>query len=528
MPTLFTGAPIYTLWEKKPLAEAMVVDGRKITAVGEKKDLSVQFPRAKKMTLDGAAVIPAFNDCHAHILSAGMALTRPDLRGCRTFAEIETRLRGGAAAGNRKDWILGIGYDQDLLPEKRHITRHDLDRVALHRPVAVRHTSGHCTVVNSKALTLAGLTPQTPDPEGGRIVRDESGEPTGVLLERAWQLVEKIIPPPGEGEIAQAVGKICEVMAGRGILSASDATTGRLSGLETESRGYARALEQGAKVRMTLMPDYDRAEEAGWLEDRRKVSLARSHPDLRLGAIKLYLDGALGPRTAALKEPYADGSASTVLIYSPEEFSCRVLKAHCGGWQVGVHAIGDLAVELCIRAFERAQTGFPRPDPRHRIEHCFLTDATMIRDMVRLGILAVVQPEFIHHLAHYYRPALGDRTDRGMPIRTWLQAGIAVGFSSDQPVVPGDPIVGWRTAVSRKHKTGFTVAPREGLDPLTALKCFTAASAYAVFDDAVGVLAPGKRADFAVLSHLPEKILEEDMRVVTTSAFLAPRLPEQI
>ena len=214
---------------------------------------------------------------------------------------------------------------------------------------------------------------------------------------------------------------------------------------------------------------------------------------MRLGPIKLYIDGALGPRTAALKEPYADGSASTVLIYPPEEFNRRVLEAHRGGWQIGVHAIGDLAVELCIRAFEKAQEAFPRPDPRHRIEHCFLTDAAMVRDMVRLGILAVVQPEFIHHLAHYYRPALGDRTDRGMPVRTWLRAGVAVAFSSDQPVVPGDPIVGWRTAVNRKHKTGFTVAPEEGLDPITALKCFTAGSAYATFDDAVGVLAAGEK-----------------------------------
>jgi len=149
-----------------------------------------------------------------------------------------------------------------------------------------------------------------------------------------------------------------------------------------------------------------------------------------------------------------------------------------------------------------------------------LTDGEVVRKMVRLGIIAAVQPEFLYHLSHYYRLALGDRTDRGMPIRTWLQAGVAVAFSSDQPVVPGDPIVGWRAAVNRKHKTGFTVAPQEGLDPLTALKCFTVGSAHAVFDQAVGILAPGKRADFAVRSHPPEKIAEEDMRVLTTSAFL--------
>ena len=520
MQTLFAGVPIFTLWDKKPLVEALVVENGTITAVGQKRELSTQFPGAKRVHLDGGAVIPAFNDCHSHILSAGLALTRSDLRGCQTFAEIQARLQDWIAQGNQKGWIFGIGYDQDLLPGKRHITRHDLDRISRERPVAVRHTSGHCTVVNSKALELAGLTSSTPNPPDGVIVRDESGELTGVLLERAWLLVERHIAPPSVDEIAQAVRKICDVMVRRGILSASDATTGRLSGLETEWRGYARALDEGARVRMTLMPDYDQAVKTGWLDNRQKVILPQTHPNLRLGAIKLYMDGALGPRTAALKEPYADGSVSTVLIYPPEEFNRRVLTAHCGGWQVGVHAIGDLAVELCIRAYEKAQKASPRPGPRHRIEHCFLTDGGMVRDMARLGILAVVQPEFLFHLAHYYRPALGERTNRGMPCRTWLQAGVAVAFSSDQPVVPGDAIIGWRTAVDRRHKSGFTVAPEEGLDPLTALKCFTAGSAFAIFDDAVGILAPGKKADFVVLSHRPEKILEEDMKVVTSSAFL--------
>jgi predicted amidohydrolase YtcJ len=520
MQFLFYGVPIYTLWDPKPRVEALVAEKGVITAVGEKRELSTQFPGAKKISLDGGAVIPAFNDCHAHILSSGLALSRVDLRGCRSFAEIQSRMQDWVARGNQKGWIFGIGYDQDLLPEGKHVTRHDLDRISRERPVAVRHTSGHCTVVNSKALELAGVTAQTPDPPDGRIVRGESGEPMGVLLERAWLLVERHIPPLSVDEIAQAVRRIGEVMARRGILSASDATAGRYSGIENEWRGFARALEEGAKVRMTLMPDYDQVVKAGWLDNRQKVIVPRSHPNLRLGAIKLYIDGALGPRTAALKEPYADGSKSTILIYPPEEFNRRVLAAHRGGWQIGVHAIGDLAVELTVQAYEKAQTAFPRPDPRHRVEHCFLTDGGMVRKMVQFGIIPVVQPEFLYHLSHYYRPALGDRTDRGMPIHSWLQAGVTVAFSSDQPVVPGDPIVGWRAAVNRKHKTGFVVAPEEGLDPLTALKCFTIGSAHAVFDEAVGTLSPGKKADFAVLSHPPEKIAEEDMRVLTSSAFL--------
>ena len=520
MQVLFYGAPIYTLWDKKPMAEAMIVDKGNISAVGDKQDLAAQFPGAKKVSLDGGAVIPAFNDCHAHILSSGLALTRADLRGCQSFVEMETRLRDWIAKGDQKGWVFGIGYDQNLLPEGKHITRYDLDRVSRERPVAVRHTSGHCTVVNSKALELAGVTAQTPDPPDGRIVKDESGEPMGVLLERAWLLVERHIPPLSVNEIAQAIRRICEVMARRGILSASDATTGRYCGIENEWRGFAQALEQGAKVRMTLMPDYDQVVKAGWLRNRQNVVVPQTHPNLRLGAIKLYIDGALGPRTAALKEPYADGSKNTILIYPPEEFNRRVLAAHRGGWQIGVHAIGDLAVELTVQVYEKVQTAFPRPGPRHRVEHCFLTDGEMVRKMAKFGIIAAVQPEFLYHLSHYYRLALGDRADRGMPIRTWLQAGVAVAFSSDQPVVPGDPIIGWRAAVNRKHKTGFAVASEEGLDPLEALKCFTLGSAHAVFDEAVGSLAPGKKSDFVVLSHPPEKIAEADMKVLTSSAFL--------
>jgi predicted amidohydrolase YtcJ len=197
MQVLFYGVPIYTLWNKKPMAEAMIVDHGNISAVGDKQDLAAQFPGAKKVLLDGGAVIPALNDSHAHILSSGLALTRADLRGCQSFAEIETRLKEWIAGGNQKGWVFGIGYDQNLLPEGKHITRHDLDRVSRERPVAVRHTSGHCTVVNSKALELAGVTAQTPDPPDGRIVRDESGEPTGVFLERAWPSAESARSWPG-------------------------------------------------------------------------------------------------------------------------------------------------------------------------------------------------------------------------------------------------------------------------------------------------------------------------------------------
>ena len=522
MQILFEGVLIYTFWDELPRAEALVVEDGMIRAVGSRKAMGLQFPAAKRITLDGKAMVPAFNDAHCHILAVGLDLIKLDLRGCRSLAEIQTSLQTWAQEKEGGGWILGVGYDQNLLPNASHITRYDLDRMVPRRPILLRHCSGHCSVVNSMALELSGINSQTPNPVGGLILRDETGEPTGVLLEQAAELVRKKIPPPTLEEMTSSIRIAADRMARMGILSASDAWTGKLFGLEVEWRAYAQALELGAPLRMTLMPEYNQAADALWL-NRSEVRPPASHPNLRLGAIKLFLDGAIMPRTAALKKPYEDGSVTQVMIYHPEEFIKRVITAHRGGWQVAVHAIGDMAVELVIEAYARAQEAMPRPDTRHRIEHCTVVSDEMIQRMAQLGIVVVAQPEFIHYWDHGFISALGQRSQRCKPFRSWIKAGVKVAFGSDQPVVPGDPIIGWREAVTRRHKGGVVVGQEECLDPLTALRCFTAGSAYAVCDQAVGILAPGKKADFIVLSHLPEHIAEADMKVVASSAFLMPK-----
>ena len=522
MPILFEGVPIYTLWDPLPRAEALVVKDGVICAVGGRREMRDQFPGAKRIPIEGGALVPAFNDAHCHILSAGLDLTKVNLRDCRSFAEIQAKFQNWDEERNGEGWILGVGYDHNLLPNARHISRYDLDGVAPERPILLRHSSGHCAVANSKALNLSGVTSQTPDPMGGLLLRDESGNPTGVLLEwKAIELVEKNIPPPTPDEMTSAILKAADRMARRGILSAADAWTGKLSGLEAEWRAYAQALEKGAPVRVTLMPEYKQVMDAGWL-NRHAVIPPAHHPNLRLGAIKLFLDGAITPRTAALKEPYEDGSVTPVMVYPSEEFISMVITAHLGGWQVSVHAIGDKAVELVIQAYSRAQEVRHRPNARHRIEHCTVVSDGMITQMARLGIVVVTQPEFIHYWDHGIISALGERSKRCMPFRSWVKAGVAVGFGSDQPVVPGDPVLGWRKAVTRMHRGGSVVGAEERLDPLTALKCFTTGSSYAIFDPSVGCLAPGKRADFMVLSHLPEEIAEADMKVLTSSCFLMP------
>ncbi len=515
MQYLFEGAEIYTFCQDRPKAEAMVVESGIIKAVGQRKELAEQFPKAKRISVGGAAVVPAFNDCHCHILLTGLDLEKADLKGATSNQEIVNRLREHASQKKDQLWILGVSYDQNILPGGRHITRAELDLVSRDRPVFIKHTSGHCIIGNSKALSLAGVTADTPDPSNGLILRDEAGEPTGVLLEGARTFAESCLPVPTVSEMASAIKVAAERMASVGTLSATDCSFGRY-GLKEEWQAYIKALAEGAPIRITLMPRVIVAQGAGWLE-RANANLPGGHPDLRLGAMKFFLDGAVLPRTAVFKEPYADGARTAVMMYQPEEYKGLFLACHQGGWQIATHAIGDAAIELAVEAAELAQAANPRTQARHRIEHCMLTNAEIIKRMARLGMIAVPQPEFIYHFGDKYFRALGQRAERSMPCRSWLKGGVKVAFGSDQPVVSHDPIIGWRAAVDRKTRTGQVIGAGEGLDPLTALRCFTLEAALAGLDDEIGVLAPGRKADFVVLSGRPENILAEQIKVTATS-----------
>lgn len=521
---LIYGAPIFTFWSELPLAEAMVVHEGRIMAVGARDDLAARYPDAKRVAVDGKAIAPAFNDCHMHILPLGIDLGKADLRGCTSIGEIQQRLRTWMDAYPHAEWILGRAYDQNLLPGGKHLTRQDLDAVCADKPIYINHVSKHGAAVNSLALQIAGITRDTPNPSDGVILRDESGEPTGILLESAASLVSQHIPKPTGADLTQAVHRACEDLARRGILAASDASTG-WHDLEAEVQAYTQALAEGAPVRMTLMPLFRAAKRAGWLENAEQSGEATGfspqpsspHPDLRWGAVKLFADGAFTTRTAALRQPYADTPTTGVLMYDPDDLMERIMTVHRAGWQCAVHAIGDYAIELVLQGYRRALEAYPRPHHRHRIEHAMLMADDLMAEMQALGVVVIPQPEFLWWLTTAYLSGLGERAASLMPFRSWLQAGIPMGFSSDQPVVPGDPIVGWRAAVTRTSRDGTCLSPEERLDPLTALQMFTVGAAYATNDEDIGVLAPGKQARFMVLSHPPEQVAEEDIQIVATS-----------
>jgi hypothetical protein len=427
-------------------------------------------------------------------------------------------LHAWCAENQASEWVRGSRYDQNTFPGAAHPTRADLDAAFPDRPVWLTQTSKHAGAANSVALKLAGITRETPDPDGGEIVRDASGAPTGVLLESAMGLVARHVPRPDRAGMTAAIRRACEALARAGITSASDLNTGWID-LETEIAAYRTAAEEGAPVRMTLCPHAVEFGSPDQIPNRSEFELAMFPQSdmVRLGPIKLFSDGALTVRTAALRDPYVDGTGSGMLLHEPEELHAYMAVAHARGWQIATHAIGDLAVEVVLDGYEAAQTSVPRTGCRHRIEHAMLVDEGLIRRFVELGVIPVVQPEFVARLGDAYILGLGrERADHLNPNTTMQRAGLPIPFSSDCPIVPGAPLDGIRAACRRTTRKGTVLGPDERISAEEGLRNYTYWAAYSTFDEnETGAIAPGKRADLCVLT---EDLTEETLDTLQVAA----------
>lgn len=518
--TLLHNVTIYTMDERQPVASAMVWQDETILAVGEADDLSARCPGAKRVDGGGLFVVPGFNDCHCHILAYGLDLSAANLspEHAPDIPSLIMQLRRWADEHPDAGWITGSFYDQNRMVERRHPTRHDLDQVSAEKPVFIEHTSKHGGVANSVALRIAAITRETPDPPGGTIERDARGEPTGVLLESAVDLVTKHQPPLSHQQRVKGVHLAAQAMAEKGITAAADASTG-WSDLQAEIAAYAQAVNEGAPLRVTLMilATALRRDEA-WINPQ---DVRTGCDGVRIGIAKVFSDGALTTRTAALKEPFVDTGTTGMLLHSEEELGDYIMGAHRAGWQIATHAIGDRAIETVLRLYAQALQAYPRADVRHRVEHCMLLDDALIARLRNLGTVAVLQPEFVARLGDAYRYGLGEQRARRLNrVTSLLKAGVPVAFSSDCPVVPGAPLDGIRAAMERKTPLGVVLDETECVDTLTAIRLYTKGSAYAVHDEGhTGSLTAGKRADFVLLSRDPANTpVEEweDLRVVTT------------
>ncbi len=501
---LFHNGIIHTMNPQHPTAELVLVDddGR-IELMGDLSSLTT-VPPVKRINLGGRTLIPGFNDAHVHIWKLGLLLTvQIDARGLPDIPTIAGRFRERAAQTPPGSWLTGRGYNEADLAEHRHLTRADLDAASTEHPIALTRTCGHMIVANSRALELAGITANTPDPPGGVIVRDEHGEPTGLLQETATGLLN--VPVPDDETLARAIREANYHQLRLGITSATDPL------LTPDHLRVYRQLEADGDlaVRVNGLPIRrpDGAEKITFPLPEKYVS-----PTLRIDTVKFFSDGGLSGATAAISEPYKITGTHGVLRYETEELLDLMWEAHDAGYRIGTHAIGDVALDQVISVYEILSQR--KPGLRHRIEHLGLPTAEHLRRLKAIDAIAVPQTVFLPALGSAFRRYLpDDYFPRCYPVRAMLDAGLTVALSTDAPVVPDDnPLLGIKAALDRLDASGSPIAPEQAITAEEALYAYTMGGAIASGDaDNRGSIAPGKWADLVVLSGDPLTTPSEEL-----------------
>jgi hypothetical protein len=490
-------------------AEAVAVRGGRLAAVGTTAEVEAwRGPRTEVIHLGGRLVLPGFIDAHVHLLDGSLSLGRVDLAGLADLQAVQARIREWARAHPREPWVLGGGWAYAAFPGGLP-TRQQLDAVVRDRPALIESYDGHCAWANSKALALAGLDKATQDPAGGVVVREaKTGEPTGALKEKpAIDLVRARVPEPGPAERYQALLKGQKLLSSFGITSVQDA--GLLSGGEADLALLERARREGrltVRVAAAVHMEPGAADTAVALA--KKLQARHRDAFLRVLGVKLFVDGVVEARTAALLEPYEGDDGRGIANWTPDALNEAVTAADREGLQAWLHAIGDRGVRMALDAHEAALRANGRLDRRGRIEHIETVAAEDVPRFKPLGVIASMQPLHANPDQNILGPwaaALGEeRTARAWSWAALEKAGARLAFGSDWPVVTSSVLRGLYCAVARKTKDGQPPGgwlPRSAISLESALRHYTADAAFAAFEEAQsGTLEAGKRADLVVLS----------------------------
>jgi predicted amidohydrolase YtcJ len=488
-------------------------DGR-IVATGD-EDLLAGFPEDERIDGDGLFILPGLTDAHAHVYSQGFLGVSLNLLGAPSVEDAAQSIREFAAQ-RRTGWILGRGWNQVLWPVKEFPTAADIDAVVDDRPVWLRRIDGHAAWANSKALEIAGIDADTPDPVGGKIIRDANGDATGVLVDTAMELVEKHIPVPTRSEMRETYDVAVDSLLALGLTGVHDAGIS-----QTEAEVYMSMADDGELgMRIYAMLSDTGANLDAFPEPIR----AYGNDHLDIAAVKIYADGALGSRGAAMIEPYHDDPENRGLpFHTQQQLDGFVQKANRKGFQVGVHAIGDLGNDMVLDAFERAQGGKPSP-LRNRVEHAQIIALEDIPRFSELGVIASMQPVHATSDMNMAEDRVGpDRILGGYAWRRLLDSGAVIASGSDFPVELPNPFLGLYAAVTRQDRAGM---PENGwyadqaMTRAEALHSYTLAAAYAAHqEDRLGSLERGKWADFIVVDRdyfeIPASEIDE-VRVLQT------------
>jgi predicted amidohydrolase YtcJ len=496
-----------------PFDGGVAIVGERIIAVGG--DAAVRAmapPDALEVDVDGRTILPGFIDPHNHLAFTGAELASVDVRypGVASIADLVTRIAEVAERTPDGAWIRAVGVNPEQFPDARLPTRWDLDEATRVHPVLVQHMSGHHALANTLALQQRGVGDDTADPPGGRLVRDDQGRLTGYCLDAAQALVVPVdvdIGHHGPGfhddapldEIVGDIDRASRAYLAAGITSIVDAQVTR-----RELDGYRAARERGVLgVRVTAMPI------SSQLDDYVSIGIAGPFGDdhLAIGPMKFYSDGALTGGTAAFSTPYGPSGEFTGSLYWPSEddFRDAISRAHAAGWQIGIHAQGDRAIDRVLDAYEAALDAHPRADHRHRIEHCGGPRPDQLERMAQLGVWAVGQPRYFWDAGDAWLASLdAARVHRLQPYREMTDADVRFALSSDAPVASYRPLDTVVSAVTRTTVGGSVIGEGQTLTVDEALRACTYHAAESYFaDDRLGTLEVGKLADVVVLDGDP-------------------------
>jgi predicted amidohydrolase YtcJ len=486
------------------------------------------LPAARVVDLAGATVLPGFIDAHTHLCWAGLEAGATDISGASSIDEALTLIGSAAAGAPDGTWVDVAGYDQRALG--RHLTAAELARAGQGRPVYVQHRSGHVCVVSGDVLAQLPDGWLAPGREGVDIGPD--GQPTGVLAEGAMLGVRDLRVPYAQSAIIDALERTARVCLAQGVTMCAEAGigTGLLGHSPIELAAYQAAVDQGRlPVRAQVMVASEVLHDvtANAADGQRRgvdLGLRTGLGDSRLsvGALKIYTDGGMMARTAALTEPYLPGSNCGMLQRDAAELIAAMVDGHAAGWQLAVHAIGDRALDVALDGIEQAQRTRPRPSARHRIEHAGLVRPDQLLRMKELRVMAVIQPTFLYAYGDDYAAILGpERAGFLYRGRSFLDAGIRVAGSSDRPVADGAPLRAIAFMVDRTSCSGQVIGPGEELTVTEALEAYTVHAAWACgAEQWVGSITPGKHADFVVLAEDPRQLHAKQLPEVDIRATL--------
>ena len=497
---LLLNANILTVDPLNPRAEALAIKGGKFVAVGANKDVEhLAGPGTKVINLAGKTVVPGFIDAHIHVMSTGCKLVSR-MVDCElpTIGLVQEELRLKARETPPGEWVMGFKYDDTKTPEGRMPSRWELDEVSRDHPVIVTHRAGLKSSVNEKGLEVFGVTRDSAGPISGPYEKDpESGEPNGVLYEAGEERIRFFLMSQVDAEERrQGLKTITSMYVAAGLTSVHDAMV-----TPDEVSVYQDSWEHEElplRVYMLVHENY--------FEAFRKAGIRTGLGDdkLKWGGIKLTNDGGIATRTAYLSQPYIGTDDHGLMLFEQDELDEKIQRIHEAGYQTCVHSNGDAAIDMTLKAFERAQAGYPRQGARHRIEHCTVVNPDLLRRIKALGV--VPTPFGAYAYQHGEKMAFyGEERARWMfAHRSFLDYGIPCTGASDFTASPFEPLLGIQCCTTRTDSEGRVWGPNQRLSVEEALKIYTLNGAYASFEENIkGSITPGKLADLVVLAQDP-------------------------